>query len=134
LKASYKCDNVSLNILGKDFRANIIVLESRGIDVIHGMGWLTVCDVVIQCAKRSIFLTSPAEERIEFAVDPPPPATSTVNQLDGKALRIQEWCAIIVMFFLRSYQVCHWVKVGNHMHNFPIFFLNLSESRGRDSF
>jgi hypothetical protein len=52
LKAIYKCDNVSLKILGRDFRANLIILDSKGIDVILGMGWLTACDAVIQCAKR----------------------------------------------------------------------------------
>jgi hypothetical protein len=81
LKASYKCDNVSLKILGRDFRANLIILESKGIDVILGMGWLTACDAVIQCAKRSILLTSPAGERIEVLADPPSMA-STVNQLE----------------------------------------------------
>jgi hypothetical protein len=45
------------------------------------MGWLTACDAVIQCAKRSILLTSPAGERIEVLADPPSTA-STVNQLE----------------------------------------------------
>jgi hypothetical protein len=49
--------------------------------VILGMGWLTACDAVIQCAKRSILLTSPAWERIEVIADPPSTA-STVNQLE----------------------------------------------------
>jgi hypothetical protein len=49
--------------------------------VILGMGWLTACEVVIQCAKRSILLTSPAGERIEVLVDPPSTA-SAVNQLE----------------------------------------------------
>jgi hypothetical protein len=45
------------------------------------MGWLTACDVVIQCAKRSILLTSPTGERIEVLADPPSTA-SAVNQLE----------------------------------------------------
>jgi hypothetical protein len=72
--------------LGRDFRANLIILDSKGIDVILGMGWLTTCDVVIQCAKRSVLLTSPAGERFEFAVDPAPSTASAVNKLDGTAL------------------------------------------------
>jgi hypothetical protein len=48
--------------------------------VILGTGWLTACDAVIQCAKRSILLTSPAGERIEVLADPQSTA-STVNQL-----------------------------------------------------
>jgi hypothetical protein len=86
LKAIYKCYNVNLKILGKDFCANLIILDSKGIDVILGMGWLTACDVVIQCAKRSVLLTSLAGERFEFAADPTPSTASAVNQLDGSAL------------------------------------------------
>jgi hypothetical protein len=86
LKAIYKCDNVSLKIFCKDFRANLIILNSKGIDVILGMGWLIVCDAVIQCAKRSVLLTSPAGERFEFAADPTPSTASAVNQLDGTAM------------------------------------------------
>jgi hypothetical protein len=50
------------------------------------MGWLTACDAVIQCAKRSVLLTSPAGERIEFAVDPSPSTVSAVIQLNGTTL------------------------------------------------
>jgi hypothetical protein len=83
LKAIYNCDKVHLKILGRDFCVNLIILDSKGIDVILGMGWLTVCDVVIQCAKRSVLLTSPPSERFEFAADPAPSNTSAVNKLDG---------------------------------------------------
>jgi hypothetical protein len=86
LKAIYKCDNVHLKILGRDFRANNIILDSKGIDVILGMGWFTACDAVIQCAKRSVLFTSPASERFEFAADPTPSIASAVNKLDGTAL------------------------------------------------
>jgi hypothetical protein len=86
LKAIYKCNNISLKILGRDFRANLIILDSKGIDVILGMGWLTACDAVIQCAKRSVLVTSPAGERFEFAADPAPSIASAVNKLDGTAL------------------------------------------------
>jgi hypothetical protein len=86
MKAIYRCDNVHLKILCRDFRANLIILDSKGIDVILGMGWLTACDAVIQCAKRSVLLTSPAGERFEFAADPAPSTTSAMNKLDGMAL------------------------------------------------
>jgi hypothetical protein len=86
LKAIYKCDNVHLKVVGRDFCANLIILDSKGIDVILGMGWLTVCDAVIQCAKRSVLLTSPAGERFEFAADPAPSNASAVNKLHGAAL------------------------------------------------
>jgi hypothetical protein len=39
--------------MGREFCANFIVLDSKGIDITLGMGWLSKVDVVIQCAKRS---------------------------------------------------------------------------------
>jgi hypothetical protein len=48
--------------VGREFRANFIVLDSKGIDIILGMGWLSKVDAVIQCAKRSMILTSPEGE------------------------------------------------------------------------
>ena len=86
MKASYRCNQVNLKIIGRDFPANLIVLESSGIDVILGMGWLSKFDAVIQCAKRSVLLTSPAGERIEFVATTPSAADCAVNQLAGKSL------------------------------------------------
>jgi hypothetical protein len=86
LKAIYKCDNINLKILGRDFCANLVILDSKGIDVILGMGWLTAFDAVTQCAKRSVLLTSPTGERFEFAADPAPSTASAVNKLDGTTL------------------------------------------------
>jgi hypothetical protein len=37
VKALHKCNNVNLQILGKDFWANLIVVDSEGIDVVLGM-------------------------------------------------------------------------------------------------
>ena len=57
---------VSLNIKGKNFEANLIVLELMDIDVILGMGWLSACKGVIKYAQRSVLLTTPSRERIEY--------------------------------------------------------------------
>ena len=57
---------VHLKILETDFWANLIVLDSHGIDVILGMGWLAKFDAGIQCAKRSVVLTSLDGEKVEF--------------------------------------------------------------------
>jgi hypothetical protein len=39
---------------GVDFFANLIVLESKSIDVILGMDWLGKHKVLIDCAKKSV--------------------------------------------------------------------------------
>ena len=47
MKAMYQSIGVSFKIMGREFRANFIALDSSGIDVILGMGWLSKVDVVI---------------------------------------------------------------------------------------
>jgi hypothetical protein len=56
MKAIYQCLGVSFKIVGREFCANFIVLDSKGIDIILGVGWLSKVDAVIQCAKRSVIL------------------------------------------------------------------------------
>jgi len=71
MRAMYQCIGVKIQIMGREFCANPIVLESGGIDVILGMGWLTKYDAVIHCAKKSVLLTSSAGERFEFVATLP---------------------------------------------------------------
>jgi hypothetical protein len=87
MKIGYICPQVKINIIGVDFLANLIVLKSWGIDVILGMDWLKSCDGIIQCRKKSVLLTSPQEERIEYA-GTPSTNSGTVNSVEGKAWRI----------------------------------------------
>jgi hypothetical protein len=59
MKAMYQCLGISFKIVGRKFRAIFIVLDNKGIEIIPRMGWLSKVDAVIQCAKRSVLLTSP---------------------------------------------------------------------------
>jgi hypothetical protein len=86
MKALYMCPNVSLKIMGADFWARLIVLESKDLDVILGMDWLGMRDATIQCSKRTVLLTGPKGEKIEFVADPPSDAGSSVQQLEGQSL------------------------------------------------
>jgi hypothetical protein len=61
---------VNLKIRGVDFVANFIVLESWGIDVILGMDWLCKHKVLIDCAKKSVRLTTPDGKELEYVVEP----------------------------------------------------------------
>jgi hypothetical protein len=69
MKASHICPWVNLKLNEIDFLADLVVLKSWGINVILGMDWLRKHDRVIQCRKRSVVLTSPQGNRIEFKVD-----------------------------------------------------------------
>jgi hypothetical protein len=70
---------VNLKIRGVDFVTNLIVLELKGIDVIFGMDWLGKHKVLIDCAKKSIKLTTPNGEELEFVVEPVVIAKGMVN-------------------------------------------------------
>jgi hypothetical protein len=71
---------------GQEFCANFVVLGSKGIDIILGMGWLSKVDAVIQCAKRSVLLTSPEGERFEFVATLLSAADRAVNQLKANLI------------------------------------------------
>jgi hypothetical protein len=73
---------------GVDFVANLIVLESKGIDVILGMEWLSKCNALIDCAKKSVKLTTLDGKELEFVIEPVVTANraanrAKVNQLDA---------------------------------------------------
>ena len=77
---------VNINIMGVEFLANLIVLKSSGIDVTLGMDWLSGCDGVLQCRKRSVLLTSRKGDRVEYVVAALPSEVGTVNQMKGLPL------------------------------------------------
>jgi hypothetical protein len=87
MPARQLCPKVNLKIREVDFVTNLIVLESKGIDVILGMEWLSKHKVLINCAKKSVKLTTPNGKELEFVADPVVTAKGIakrvkVNQLD----------------------------------------------------
>jgi hypothetical protein len=72
--------------LGKDFQADPIVLDSIGIDVVLGMGWLGKFKGEIRYATKSVLLTSLDGEQIEFAAALPSVEGCSVNQMNGESL------------------------------------------------
>jgi hypothetical protein len=71
---------VDLKIRGVDFVASLIVLESKGIDVILGMDWLSKYKVLIECAKKSLNLTTPEEKEMKFVAEPVVTAKGLANR------------------------------------------------------
>jgi hypothetical protein len=66
MKSTYVCPQVNLKIGEIDFEADLVIITSSGIDVILRMDWLGKHDGIILCAKKSVLLTSPQGQRIEF--------------------------------------------------------------------
>ena len=69
MQARHVCPKVNLKIRGVDFQANLIVLESKGIDVILGMDWLSKNKGIIDCAKKSVKLTPTKGKEIEYTAE-----------------------------------------------------------------
>jgi hypothetical protein len=80
------CPKVNLKIRGVDFVTNLIVLESKGIDVILGMDWLCKHKVLIDCAKKSIKLTTPEGKGMEFVTKPVVTVKGVANHAKVKQL------------------------------------------------
>jgi hypothetical protein len=66
MRTKHICPVVSITIRGVDFPSNLILLDSKGIDIIHGMDWLSKYDRVIQCARKTVRLTKKDRATIEF--------------------------------------------------------------------
>jgi hypothetical protein len=88
MPARQLCPKVNLKIRGVDFVANLIILESKGIDVILGMDWLSKYKVLINYAKKSVKMTTLKGKGMEFVTEPVVTtkgvaSRAKVNQLDA---------------------------------------------------
>jgi hypothetical protein len=80
MPARQLCLKVNLKIRGVDFVTNLIVLESKVIDVILGMDWLSKYKVLIDYAKKSVKLTTPERKEMEFVAEPVVTAKGVINR------------------------------------------------------
>jgi hypothetical protein len=88
MPAKQLCPKVNLKITGVDFVVNLIILESKGIDVILGVDLLSKHKVLINYAKRSVKLTTLDGKELEFIAELMVTAKGVanhakVNQLDA---------------------------------------------------
>jgi hypothetical protein len=71
---------------GVDFLMNLIIIDSKGINIILGMDWLRKYDEVIQRAKRVIRLTKKDSTIVEFNAAMQVDQASLLNQVQGTSL------------------------------------------------
>jgi hypothetical protein len=81
VRADSVCLNVSVEIRGIEFPANLIVTSTQGIDVILGMNWLDKYQAVISCDKRTIKLVSPLGEEVVTELVSPEPRKGGCHQM-----------------------------------------------------
>jgi hypothetical protein len=86
MRMKHICPAISITIRGVVLLANLIVLDSKGIDIILGMDWLRKYDGVILCAKRAIRLTKEDGTLVEFNAVIPTEQVSLLNKVQGVSL------------------------------------------------
>jgi hypothetical protein len=85
-RTKHICPAVGISIRGVDFPSNLILLDSKDIDIILGMDWLRKYDGVIQCAKRTVRLTKEDGITVEFVAATQSNQTSMLNRTKATAL------------------------------------------------
>jgi hypothetical protein len=86
MRTKHICPAVSITIRGIDFPSNLILLDSKGIDIIQGMDWLSKYDGVIQCTRKAVKLTKKDETSVEFVALVQSGLDSKLNQTKAIAL------------------------------------------------
>ena len=63
---SLGCRDLVIEFGKHKFPVSLIILDSQGLDVILGMDWMAKYEGVLDCANRTVALTTPEKKRIRF--------------------------------------------------------------------
>ena len=66
LSANQGCQKVKITIEGVEFEANLIIIDTKSLDMMLGMDWLTNHQAILDCGGRSITLVDPAGTKVKF--------------------------------------------------------------------
>jgi hypothetical protein len=58
VKTKHNCVDVPIDIHGVSFQANLIILGTKGLDVVLGMDWMSKYRGHIDCVRKSITVTN----------------------------------------------------------------------------
>jgi hypothetical protein len=97
MPARQLCPKLNLKIRGVDFVANLIVLESKGIDIILGMDWLSKHKMLIDCAKKSVKLTTPDGKELEFVTKSVVTAKGVANRAKVNQLHASQGSEVLMV-------------------------------------
>jgi hypothetical protein len=75
-----------VNLAGRLFKTNLIVLEGQGIDVILGMGWMKGLKAVLDISAYSVYLESPAHGGVVLQLPSPTSTTSALHHTTAQNL------------------------------------------------
>jgi hypothetical protein len=72
-------------------------LESKGIDIILGMDWLSKHKILIDCAKKSVKLTTPDGKEIEFVAEPVVTTKGVANHAKVNQMEASQGFVVLVV-------------------------------------
>ncbi|XP_066164336.1 uncharacterized protein [Oryza sativa Japonica Group] len=92
MRAAHYCPSVTIEIKRSPFLSNLILLESKDLDVVLGMDWLTRNKGVIDCASRTITLTNDKGEKITFHSPASQKSVASLNQaaIEGQTETVEK--------------------------------------------
>jgi hypothetical protein len=71
VRAHLTCEGVPVVIHGVSFQADLIILGTKGLDVVLGMDWMSKYHGHIDCARKAIIVTNSDEIQIEHIATMP---------------------------------------------------------------
>jgi hypothetical protein len=78
----YLAKNTPLNLVGRVYKASLIILDGQGIDVILGMSWMKEYKMVLDIAACTVHLKSPTHGSVSLRL---PSLTSVASALHHTA-------------------------------------------------
>ena len=114
--------NCTINIRGRLFFADLILLGIYGYDVILGMDWLTKYQAMIDCNRRTLVVVTPEGERFTYREDYPTPIVPLISATKACKL-VEKGCTA----YLCAIEVTETPEVT--LRNIPIVqeFLEVSQ-------
>jgi hypothetical protein len=71
VRAHLSCEGVPIVIQGLSFQVNLIILGTKGLDLVLGMDWMSKYQGHIDCARKVISLTNSEGVQIEHVATMP---------------------------------------------------------------
>jgi hypothetical protein len=85
-RAEWNCLAVPIEIHGVAFLANLIVLGTKGLEVVLGMNWMSAHQGVIDCAKKTITMKSSTGSIVKHMSVKPTQTTRCHKSISGPTL------------------------------------------------
>jgi hypothetical protein len=85
-KARWTCLAVPIEIHGIKFLASLIVSGTKGLEVVLGMDWMSQHQGVIDCAKKTITMTSTTGIIVKHLSEKPPKTIQCHKSISGPTL------------------------------------------------